>query len=187
MIIYNLKLNKKIIFKILLISMILIALILTLLCFKDIIKKSNNSNKFFIDNNCENPNESNVIELDDKNYTNILKTVHENIDTYVGKEICYKGYVYRISNFTDDQFVLARDMDIGNNKTLIVGFLCSSDEAVNYFDNTWVEIKGVITKGTYNNSDIPIIKLNSIKEIQNFQGNTVPMPDDSFIPTVNLF
>ena len=50
-----------------------------------------------------------VSEIQPRNYTNILKTVHENISPYVGKKICFTGYVYRVLDLQDSQFVLARD------------------------------------------------------------------------------
>ncbi len=55
-------------------------------------------------------------------------------------------------------------MDIGNKQTLIVGFLCSSEKAKDYKTYTWVNITGEITKGTYNNSYIPILKIIAIEE-----------------------
>ena len=48
--------------------------------------------------------------MTDENYTNVLKEVHENLDTYVGQKICYTGYVYRVADLPENQFVLARDM-----------------------------------------------------------------------------
>lgn len=51
-----------------------------------------------------------IAYLTDENYTNVLKEVHENLDTYLGQKICYTGYVYRVSDLQENQFVLARDM-----------------------------------------------------------------------------
>ena len=39
---------------------------------------------------------------------------HENIDDYVGKKLCFTGYVYRVLDLQDNQFVLARDMIISS-------------------------------------------------------------------------
>ena len=118
------------------------------------------------DNNLVNDSipSSEVATLTAENYTNILKEVHNDIDTYVGQKISFSGYVYKVNGFSDDQFVLARDMDIGNKQTLIVGFLCSSEKAKDYKTYTWVNITGEITKGTYNNSYIPILKIIAIEE-----------------------
>ena len=121
------------------------------------------------------------------NYTNVLKSVHENIDEYIGKEICFSGYVYRVSDLEENQFVLARDMIINeNNQTLVVGFLCSCKNANEYINNEWVDITGKITKGNYH-GDIPIIKIIDIKKIEKPQTNIyVYPPDENYVPTVNM-
>ena len=54
----------------------------------------------------DNPSNSNVYNLTPSNYTNVLKAVHSNIDNYVGQQICFSGYVYRVYDFDDTQFVL---------------------------------------------------------------------------------
>ena len=33
--------------------------------------------------------------------------MHNNIDNYIGQQICFSGYVYRVYDFDDTQFVLA--------------------------------------------------------------------------------
>ena len=126
-------------------------------------------------------------EIISSNYTNILKQVHNNLDTYVGQKISFTGYVYRLKNFSNDQFVLARDMDIGNNQTLIVGFLCESQDIKNYQDQTWVKIEGEITKGYYNEDYIPIIKITKIENAEIPLNPNVPMPDDSYVPTAVIY
>lgn len=143
---------------------------------------ANNSSK---SNSCISKN--GVFQISPKNYTNILKTVHENIDSYVGKKICFTGYVYRVLDLQDNQFVLARDMIVNSNsQTVIVGFLCEYDEAKNFEDNTWVQITGEIYKGDYH-GDMPIIKITDIKSVEKpSQEEYVYPPDDSYIPTAGL-
>ena len=105
-------------------------------------------------------------ELPTSNYTNVLKAVHDNLDKYIGQEINFSGYVYRVYDLQENQFVLARDMIIGSNfQTLVVGFLCECDNASQLSDNTWVHINGTITKGNYH-GDIPILKITKIQKIQ---------------------
>ena len=127
-----------------------------------------------------------VINVEANNYTNILKTVHDDLDTYVGKKICFSGYIYRASDFSENQFVLARDMIISSNlQTLVVGFLCNSEQAKNFEDGTWISITGKITKGNYY-EEIPIIEITEIKQIEKPQDCYVYPPDDAYVPTVNL-
>ena len=131
--------------------------------------------------------QSGVSQISPKNYTNILKSVHENIDSYVGKKICFTGYVYRVLDLQDNQFVLARDMIVNSNsQTVVVGFLCEYDESKNFDDNTWVQVTGEIFKGDYH-GDMPIIKVTDIKSVDKpSQEEYVYPPDDSYIPTAGI-
>ncbi len=131
--------------------------------------------------------QSGVSQISPKNYTNILKSVHENIDSYVGKKICFTGYVYRVLDLQDNQFVLARDMIVNSNsQTVVVGFLCEYDESKNFDDNTWVQVTGEIFKGDYH-GDMPIIKITDIKSVDKpSQEEYVYPPDDSYIPTAGV-
>ena len=97
---------------------------------------------------------NNFIEVNSNNYTNILKDCHENIDKYVGKKIKFTGFVYRLYDFDENQFVLAREMIISSdNQAVVVGFLCknvANDVDMQAFKvRSWVEIEGVIVKGEY--------------------------------------
>lgn len=118
-----------------------------------------------------------------KNYTNVLKSVHDNIDTYIDKKINFVGYVYRVSDLKDTQFVLARDMIISSNRQyVVVGFLCNYGNAKDFKDGTWVEITGKITKGDYH-GDMPIIEVSKLKVVDKPNEEYVYPPDESYIPT----
>lgn len=159
----------------------LLILILCIVMYR-VFNGANNSSK---SNTCIPKN--GIAEISSKNYTNILKTVHENIDDYVGKKICFTGYVYRVLDLQENQFVLARDMIINSNsQTVVVGFLCEYDTAKDFDDNTWVKITGEITKGDYH-GDMPIVKVIEIQavDIPSSEEYVYP-PDDSYIPTAGL-
>ena len=96
------------------------------------------------------PQKNKVTTLSSKNYTNVLKTVHDDIDSYVGCQINFTGYVYRVLDLTDNQFVLARNMIVSSDfQSVVVGFLCDYEKAKDFKDDDWVEITGKITKGDY--------------------------------------
>lgn len=101
--------------------------------------------------------------LEDTNYIDILKTVHNNIDENVGKTIKLSGYVCRMPDFKENYFICGRDI-IQNNENNIAGFLCYNDKSSSLLDNEWIEITGVISKGEYN-GQMPIIKVGNIKKI----------------------
>lgn len=168
MFVWNIKLNGK---KLVKIFLIIIAIAITI--YFAISSYMIYSNSFKVKDEV---NSSNMINISTNNYTNILKSVHDDIDSYVGKEICFSGYVYRLLDFKETEFVLARDMLISSDmQTLIVGFLCDCKNAQNFSDNSWVEIKGEITKGSYH-GDMPIIKIKEIKQIEKPKDNIYVYP-----------
>ena len=122
MFICNFKINQKKIVKI----FILIAAILVLALLGFIISKVwnevQNSTTENTTVNDEIPSPE-IANLTPENYTNILKEVHENLDTYIGQKISFIGYIYRVQDLEENQFILARDMIINSkNQTVVVRF-----------------------------------------------------------------
>lgn len=133
MFVCNIKLDNKKVVRVLLIIIILIVTIFIGIAIYKILHAS-----FIVKDNVE-PSDVQVIQ--GNSYTNILKSVHEDLSSYVGKRISFSGYIYRLSDFKDTEFVLARDMIIGSDKqALIVGFLCNSNKAKDFEESSWVEI-----------------------------------------------
>jgi putative membrane protein len=128
-----------------------------------------------------------VSHINTANYTNILKTVHDDLGTYVGQKITCSGYVYKLPNFKENQFVLARDMIVGTDlQTVVVGFLCSSDKMRDFSEDTWVEITGEVIKGDYH-GEIPVIKITDIKQTDKPANEFVFPPDENYVPTAKLY
>ena len=69
----------------------------------------NDINKDDISNNIIN---NKILEINSNNFTTFLKNCNENIDSYVGKTVHISGFVYRLSDFAQNQFVVARLMPI---------------------------------------------------------------------------
>lgn len=127
--------------------------------------------------------DANQLEITADNYTSILKDCHDNIDNYVGKKIKFTGFIYRLYDFNENQFVLAREMIISsNNEAVIVGFLCDCDDLSSFSNGAWVEVDGVIEKGSYH-GDIPIIKIDHINNTSVPEDEYVYPPDSGYIPT----
>ena len=137
-------------------------------------------------NTCD-ANQKDIIDLNESNYANILKAANEDINSYIDSKVRITGYVYRLIDFDDTQFVIARDMKMDKNShSLVVGFLCESKEASKYSDGTWVEIVGKIKKGRFN-SDLAVLDVISIKETSKPVNLYVNPPDSTYIPTSNIF
>ncbi len=177
MIICNFKLNRKLLFKILFSVIFILVIIIAGFSIYKIFNYTN-------ENSCVRNND--IVNIDSKNYTNILRAVHDDIETYVNQKVSITGYVYRVYDFNDTQFVIARDMIINNNnETLVVGFLCTYKSAIEFEDKSWVNITGTITKGDYH-GDIPVIEINKINSCSKPEDEYVYPPDDTYIPTDSL-
>jgi len=125
MFICNVKVNSKILFRILIILMVLIVLAIFVLSMQKLLGFHQE----------EVMNHSDITEIKPNDYTNILKAVHEDIKSYLGKEIKFSGYVYRVIDFSNKQFVLARDM-LMDSQSYVVGFLCEYDKINDFEDGT---------------------------------------------------
>ena len=178
MFIYNVKINGSKTFKNFFIGIVLFVIIILGIVSIRIFHGANQATPH---SSCLPPNK--VAKLTATNYTNVLKTVHDNLDSYVGCQINFTGYVYRILDFQENEFVLARNMIISSNfQSVVVGFLCQYETAKDFEDETWVEITGKITKGNYH-GDMPIIQVTEMKKVEKPNDEFVYPPDESYIPT----
>lgn len=178
MFIYNFKLNGN---KLLKYIVTFLCVIILILCVFSIYKIFGNG--IFKSHVNDEFKKGSINEINSRNYTNVLDEVHNNLDLYVGQKIKYSGFVYRIYDFSDDQFVLGRNMIISSDfQTVVVGFLCQTNLAKNFTDNSWVEIEGEITKGDYH-GEIPVIKITNIKQVNKPNDEYVYPPDETYVPT----
>lgn len=181
MFIYNVKINGSKTYKCFFMCVIVfIIVIVGIVCFRIFSGASNSS----LNSSCMPKNK--VSNISSANYTNVLKAIHENIDSYAGVKINFTGYVYRVLDLNENQFVLARDMIISSDfQSVVVGFLCEADNANTFENDTWVNITGEITKGSYH-GDMPIVKVTEIKKVDKPNDEFVYPPNDSYIPTSGI-
>ena len=126
-------------------------------------------------------NENNVTEILDIGYSNFLQDIHKNISTYINKAYTITGFVYRMPDFTEKQFVLARTMIINHNKTdnaVVVGLLCESDEIINYKNNDWIKCTGTIIEGNYK-GQMPVLIVNKIEKVEKPENDLIDPPTNS--------
>ena len=180
--IYNIKINGG---KALKIIIILLSLFMLMVFLFSIYKIFFSSGKFFVKDRIE---QNEIKEINADEYTNILQAVHDDLDSYIGLKIKFTGYVYRVLDFNENQFVLGRDMLINteNNQSVVVGFLCENKETKHFENDEWIEIVGEITKGKYHNFEIPIIKVTEIKKVDMPENIFVLPPNKTYIPTSGI-
>lgn len=182
MFIYNFKINGGTVLKIIISVLSFFMLVVFLISLYRIFFTSG---KFKINDSLE-PKE--ITEIQPENYTNILQAVHDNPDSYIGMKIKFTGYMYRLFDFGEEEFVIARDMFINNEKTqtVVVGFLCQYKDADNFENGEWVDIIGIIEMGKYHNEEIPIIKVTNLKEAVEPENKFVNPPSNTYIPTSGI-
>ena len=163
MFIYNLKINKKTI----LFFVVLLAIIIGL--FFEI---SSLSSKGVPNLTTEDVD----IVMDTENFIKETKHIHENLDECVDKKIKISGFIFRMPDFNSNIFVCGRNVLVkGEDK--IAGVLCFLENNSSYLEDEWVEIYGKITKGEYNNKEMPILKIEKI--------NKIAAPQNTYVELLN--
>ena len=182
MFIYNVKINGG---KVLKTIIALLSMFILIVFFISIYRIFFASGKFFVKDRYE---ASEVTQIEAENYTNILQAVHDNPDSYLGMKINFIGYMYRVFDFNEEQFVIARDMLINDSKTqsVVVGFLCQYKDADEFEDGTWVNLTGVIELGKYHNEEIPVINVIDLEQAEKPENPFVNIPDNAYVPTSGL-
>lgn len=178
MFVKNFKLNSKMIFKIIFVILFILIFIMCIFGVAKMLRSKEQTT-----NPSNNVSKGNINVLTTRNYTNVLNTVHSDLDTYVGKKIQFTGFVYRLYDFSNEQFVLGRQMIVSSDmQAVVVGFLCHLNGADKYKDGCWVEIEGTITKGEYHGA-IPVVEIEKIKEVKTPSDEYVYPPEETYIPT----
>jgi len=180
MFVCNFKINGSKVFKYFFTGIVLLIIVIVIIVSFKIFNGANNAS------NSSCMPQGRVCKISTKNYTNVLKSVHDNIDEYVGIKINFVGYIYRVYDLNDNQFILSRNMIISSDfQYVVVGFLCEYENAKEFENDSWVELTGEITKGNYH-GDMPIIKVTEIKKVDKPNEEYVYPPDESYIPTSGL-
>jgi putative membrane protein len=107
-----------------------------------------------------------IITVTDLNYTEVMSELNQFPDDYIGKEINMTGFVFRSSKEASNQFSLVRYViTCCTADALPYGVLGELKSAQQYPDGTWLEIHGVMDKGKFEDQSVGMIKLTSLKKI----------------------
>lgn len=106
-----------------------------------------------------------------ENFTDMLKSIHDNVDENIGKSIKVSGFVFNMPDFKETNFVCGRNMLLYDDAK-VVGFLCEYDKKYELLDAEWIEITGTFVKGYYS-CEMPVIKVETC--------NKIPAPANSFV------
>ena len=164
MFVCNMKVNRKKALRLVLILIVIIVISIIMFSVFSIFKSSKDLDK--------NEN-SNTLEITSNEYTQFLKSAHENLDDYVNMTVNLTGYIYRLPDFGRTQFVLSRTMILNSsNSAVVVGILSEYEDAPQYKDGDWVNVTGTIIRGNYK-GEMPILHITEI--------NKCEPPEDEFV------
>lgn len=106
------------------------------------------------------------ISINDTDYIPVMNIIENNTDQFVGKKIEVSGFVYHEKGFKDNQFVVARfGISCCAADASVYGLLSTLENASALKKDTWVHIKGIIQKTTYNGENVPYIQVQRIESI----------------------
>ncbi|WP_394542785.1 TIGR03943 family putative permease subunit [Priestia aryabhattai] len=106
------------------------------------------------------------ISINDTDYIPVMNIIENNTDQFVGKKIEVSGFVYHEKGFKDNQFVVARfGISCCAADASVYGLLSTLENASTLKKDTWVHIKGIIQKTTYNEENVPYIQVQQIESI----------------------
>ncbi|WP_427127480.1 TIGR03943 family putative permease subunit (plasmid) [Priestia megaterium] len=106
------------------------------------------------------------ISINDTDYIPVMNIIENNIEQFIGKKIEVNGFVYREKGFKDNQFVVARfGISCCAADASVYGLLSKLENASTLKNDTWVRIKGIIQKTTYNEEDVPYVQVQQIEDI----------------------
>ncbi|MFV5313620.1 TIGR03943 family putative permease subunit [Priestia megaterium] len=110
--------------------------------------------------------EQTKISINDTAYIPVMSIIESNTEQFIGKKIEVNGFVYREKGFKDSQFVVARfGISCCAADASVYGLLSTLENASALKKDTWVHIKGIIQKTTYNGENVPYIQVQQIESI----------------------
>ncbi|MFF2445017.1 TIGR03943 family putative permease subunit [Priestia megaterium] len=106
------------------------------------------------------------ISINDTDYIPVMNIIENNTARFIGKKVEVSGFVYREKGFKDNQFVVARfGISCCAADASVYGLLSTLENASTLKKDTWVHIKGIIQKTTYNGEDAPYVQVQQIESI----------------------
>ncbi|MDQ2087637.1 TIGR03943 family protein [Herbivorax sp. ANBcel31] len=107
------------------------------------------------------------IIMDDQSFMYWYDELYINQRRYIGKEIEVVGFVFRMDDFNESEFVPARfimtccaaDMQPG-------GFLCRYENASQFEDAEWVKVIGTVEQITFRDQPMPVIVAHSVEHTE---------------------
>lgn len=115
-----------------------------------------------------------VLKVTEENFITVTRIIDQYSDEFVGKEIEYSGFIYRESDFKEDEFVIARfGISCCAADASVYGTIASYEKARNFINDEWVKVTGTLSTTIYHDVQIPLIQVEKIEKIS--------QPDDPYV------
>ncbi|MGN7478282.1 TIGR03943 family putative permease subunit [Solibacillus silvestris] len=106
--------------------------------------------------------EAEIIKMDSDIFSSYYAKINNNPRYYEGRTIKMSGFVFKEGEFAGNQLVLSRFLITHCvADASVIGFLTELEGADTLEQDTWVEIEGVISAGSYDEYELPIVKVSS--------------------------
>ncbi|MDD2376719.1 MAG: TIGR03943 family protein [Clostridia bacterium] len=106
------------------------------------------------------------IVIDDSNYVQTIIDISENLDSYIGSEISFDGFVYRDDSITNNNFVAGRlTINCCTADAQLFGYLCKYTGYAQLKDEEWVNITAKIETIIFEGKKIPYLNVGQVKII----------------------
>lgn len=107
---------------------------------------------------------TNVIEVNDSNYIEVMSELNLFPRDYLGKEIHLTGFVFRDGHMPSDELAIARFVVVCCLADAApYGLLCESSDATAYNSGAWLDVQGVLEMTAGHEKIVPILKITSAK------------------------
>lgn len=107
-----------------------------------------------------------VIKLDDKVFLDGLTTMELYAKEFAGKEIETMGFVYHQSDFSEEQFVVARfSVSCCTADASVFGILVEDKQAKNYPIDSWVKVRGKLELRNADGYDMLALKATKVEPV----------------------
>lgn len=119
------------------------------------------------DDKMKNLEQSDLIEMNEDIFASYYEAISDSPENFQGKKVKVQGFVYKEEGMQGNQLVLSRFLITHCiADASIIGLMAEFEQAIEYPQDTWLEMEGTLEVMTYNGVEIPVIKAVNWKVIE---------------------
>jgi putative membrane protein len=134
---------------------------------KAVLPNNNLFSKEEFDEEMKKLEESDVIQMKDDIYSSYFEAISMNPKEYIGRKVKVSGFVYKEEGLDPNQLVISRFLITHCiADASIIGLLTEFKHSSEFEQDTWLELEGTLDVTTYNGVELPFIKAEKWKVIE---------------------